>query len=181
MSDARVGGVRLFYESAGRGSRTLVLVHGSWSSHRNWHAVVPALAESFRVVAYDRRGHSLSERPSTQGSVLEDVDDLAGLIEQLDLAPAFVAGSSFGATIALRFAGARPDLVRAVIAHEPPLFPWLAIPKPPTWPKTSAAASARWSNVSRPGITPARRNSSSRRWPSGRDRGHGFPRRCGTS
>jgi pimeloyl-ACP methyl ester carboxylesterase len=126
MSDARVGGVRLYYESAGRGSRTLVLVHGSWSSHRNWHAVVPALAESFRVVAYDRRGHSLSERPSTQGSVLEDVDDLAGLIEQLDLAPAFVAGSSFGATIALRFAGARPDLVRAVIAHEPPLFPWLA-------------------------------------------------------
>ena len=33
-------------------------MHGSWGDHRNWAPVVPALAESFRVLSYDRRGHS---------------------------------------------------------------------------------------------------------------------------
>ena len=47
--------------------------------------VVPRLAESFRVITYDRRGHSQSERPSAQGSIREDVADLAALIEQLGL------------------------------------------------------------------------------------------------
>jgi len=51
---------------------------------------IAALAENFRVVAYDRRGHSASGRPTGQGSVLEDADDLAGLIDELELAPAHV-------------------------------------------------------------------------------------------
>jgi len=63
--------------------------------------VVSALAESFRVLAYDRRGRSASERPAGQGSVFEDVDDLAGLIDELGLAPAHVAGNSAGAAIVL--------------------------------------------------------------------------------
>jgi pimeloyl-ACP methyl ester carboxylesterase len=54
--------------------------------------------------------------------VREDVADLAALIEGLGLAPAWVAGSSFGASIALRLAGERSDLLRGVIAHEPPLL-----------------------------------------------------------
>jgi pimeloyl-ACP methyl ester carboxylesterase len=91
-------------------------------SHHDWDLVVPRLADSFRVLTYDRRGHSQSERPTAQGSVREDVADLAALIEHLELAPAWVAGNSFGASIALRLAGERPDLLRGLIAHEPPLF-----------------------------------------------------------
>ena len=37
---------------------TVVLVHGSWGDHHNWDAVAPMLARSFRVLTYDRRGHS---------------------------------------------------------------------------------------------------------------------------
>ena len=87
---------------------------------------MPALAESFRVLAYDRRGHSASERPAGQGSVFEDADDLAGLIEELGLAPAHVAGNSYGAITTLRAAIRRPDVFRTLIVHEPPLFPLLA-------------------------------------------------------
>jgi pimeloyl-ACP methyl ester carboxylesterase len=118
----RVNGVRLACELHGTGPVPLVLVHGSWDSRHDWDLVVPRLAESFQVLAYDRRGHSESERPTGPGSVREDVADLAALIERLDLAPAWVVGNSFGASIALRLAGERPGLFRGFIAHEPPLL-----------------------------------------------------------
>jgi pimeloyl-ACP methyl ester carboxylesterase len=117
MTTEKINGVQLHYELSGTAKVPLVLVHGSWGSHRNWDAVVPALRESFRVLTYDRRGHADSECPSGQGSVLDDVADLAALIESLDLAPAFVIGNSFGSSIALRLAGERPDLFRGLIVH----------------------------------------------------------------
>jgi len=122
MVTADANGVRLAYEIHGTAEIPLVMVHGSWLTRRNWDLVVPRLAESFRVVTYDRRGHGESERPSGQGSVREDVTDLAALIEHLGLAPAWVAGQSFGGSITLRLAGERHDLLRGIIAHEPPLF-----------------------------------------------------------
>lgn len=122
---AHINGAPLFYEITGSGDVPLVLVHGSWSSSRNWDLVVPGLARRFRLVTYDRRGHSASG-PATPDSVRDDAADLAGLVEWLGLAPAFVAGNSFGASIALRLAAERPDLLRGVIAHEPPLFRLLA-------------------------------------------------------
>lgn len=119
-------GVRLRYELTPAGEIPLVLVHGSWGSHLQWDAAAAELSKSFRVLTYDRRGHSESECPSGQGSVREDVGDLAALIESFGLAPAYVAGNSFGASISLRLAAERPDLLRGVIAHEPPLFSLLA-------------------------------------------------------
>src|SRR5512145_308075 len=105
MATANVNGVRLFFEQRGGGGDAVVLVHGSWDSHVDWDLVLPRLADSFRVVVYDRRGHSRSERSTGQGSVREDVADLAALIEHLDLAPAWVVGNSFGTSITLRLAG----------------------------------------------------------------------------
>jgi pimeloyl-ACP methyl ester carboxylesterase len=77
------------------------------------------------VLTYDRRGHSASERPGGQGCLFEDADDLAALIEELDLAPAHIAGNSFGAVVTLRAASRHPGAFRSLIAHEPPLFPLL--------------------------------------------------------
>ena len=122
MATAKVNGVRLFYELNGTGEVPLVLVHGSWDSHHDWDLVVPRLADSFRVLTYDRRGHSKSERPAGPGSVREDVADLAALIEHLELELAWVVGNSFGASITLRLAGEGPELFRGFIGHEPPLL-----------------------------------------------------------
>ncbi|MEE1783524.1 alpha/beta hydrolase [Streptomyces sp. SP17BM10] len=121
MPRARVNGVDLSYELTGDGD-PLVLVHGSWGDHFNWVPVLPALAERYRVLVYDRRGHSRSERPPGQGSRTEDEDDLAALVEGLGLAPAHVAGNFFGASTVLGLAARRPELFRSVIAHEPPLM-----------------------------------------------------------
>ena len=125
MSHETVNGVRLFYEVLGSGE-PLVLVHGSWGDHHNWDELAPLLAAEFQVVAYDRRGHSDSERPAGQGSVHEDVDDLAALIERVADGAAHVVGNSFGAAISLRLAARYPEQVRTVTAHEPPLVMLLA-------------------------------------------------------
>lgn len=125
MPIKRVNGVELFYEVTGRGG-PLVLVHPSWGDHHNWDPVVTALRESFEVVVYDRRGHSQSERPAGQGSVQEDADDLAELIEALELGPAHVVANSFGSIVALNAAIRRPEVLATVIAHEPPLLGMLS-------------------------------------------------------
>ena len=123
---ANVNDVQFFYELSGTGEIPLVLVHGSWVSHHTWDLIIPHLAQSFRVLAYDRRGHGGSERPTGQGSVREDVADLAALIEHLGLASAWIVGNSFGASITLRLAGEYPELFRGLICHEPPLFSLLS-------------------------------------------------------
>ncbi|MET9882340.1 alpha/beta hydrolase [Streptomyces sp. NPDC006430] len=139
MPRARVNGVDLFYEIRGEGA-PLVLVHGSWSDHLGWKRVLPRLARSFTVLVYDRRGHSLSERPPGQGSRMQDEDDLAAFIEMLG-APAHVAGNSFGASVALGLAARRPELLRSLTAHEPPLLDIVA-DDPELRPLMSATAVA---------------------------------------
>jgi pimeloyl-ACP methyl ester carboxylesterase len=118
--------VNLYYEMAGESGDPIVLVHGSWGDHSNWRPVVPGLAENFRVLTYDRRGHSKSEKTETQGSADEDAIDLAALLSRLDLAPAHVVGNSFGSTIALKLAVRQPSIFRSLTVHEPALFGVLA-------------------------------------------------------
>ena len=119
---ARINGVELYFETHGEKGAPVILVHGSWGDHHNWDSAVPLLARSCRVTTYDRRGHSESERPSGQGSVHDDVRDLAALIEHLRMAPAHIVGNSFGAIIVLNLILQRPDLFASAAIHEPPLL-----------------------------------------------------------
>jgi pimeloyl-ACP methyl ester carboxylesterase len=126
MATIRVNGTQLYYEIEGTSDMPVVLVHGSWGSHHNWDAVAPTLSRSFRLLTYDRRGHSQSARPTSQGSLLEDAMDLAALLEALEMVPAHIVGNSGGAAVTLRLATERPELFRSLTAHEPPLFGLLA-------------------------------------------------------
>jgi pimeloyl-ACP methyl ester carboxylesterase len=121
MPHLSIDAVDLYYELHGGGD-PLVLVHGSWTDHTSWNAVVAGFAESHTVLTYDRRGHSRSTRLDAQGSRRRDEDDLAALIEQVALAPAHVVGTSYGGSIALGLSARLPELVRTVVAHEPPLL-----------------------------------------------------------
>lgn len=109
----------LYYDIEGDGA-PLVLVHGSWGETGVWDLVVPGLARYFKVVTYDRRGHGRSTADPVQGTIHDDVEDLAALIRELDLAPVNLVGNSGGACISLRFAAKHPDLVSKVSVHEPP-------------------------------------------------------------
>jgi pimeloyl-ACP methyl ester carboxylesterase len=124
MSTITVNGLALQIESSGRGE-PVVLVHGSWSDLHSWDALV--LPDTLRVIRYSRRGHSGSECPPGQGTIADDVDDLAALVEIAG--PAHVVGNSLGAEIALRLAVDRPELVRSLALHEPGF--WTIAPDDP--------------------------------------------------
>jgi len=117
----RIGGIGLHVEAPLGEGEPLVIVHGGWTDHTAFDAIVGPLARSFTVIRYDRRGHSRSEYdgPSPRR---RDEDDLAELIEILGLGAVHLLGTSYGACIALGLAVRRPDLVRTVLAHEPPVL-----------------------------------------------------------
>jgi pimeloyl-ACP methyl ester carboxylesterase len=110
----------LYLDAPAGAGDPLVLVHGGWTDHTTWNLIAGPLAERFRVIRYDRRGHSRSARGAAAPVRRRHEDDLAALIELLGCAPATLVGSSYGAIVALALAGRRPDLVAGVVAHEPP-------------------------------------------------------------
>jgi len=118
----KINNVNIFWELNGNNGDPLILVHGSWGDHQAWDLVTGELSKTFRVITYDRRGHSKSERLQSQGYVDEDIEDLVGLTEHLDLGPAHIAGNSFGASIVLKTAAKHPGIFKSMIAHEAPLI-----------------------------------------------------------
>jgi pimeloyl-ACP methyl ester carboxylesterase len=121
MTTTTVNGVELYYETTGTGD-CLVLTHGSWTDGTGWGPAVAGLAERYRVVVWDRRGHSRSQAGDGPGSRAEDAADLAGLIERVSDEPVHVAGNSHGAIVTLTLLTERPDLVVTAAVHEPPLW-----------------------------------------------------------
>jgi len=100
----------------------VVFVHGSWSDRHAWDLTAPALTDQFRVITYDRRGHSQSERPPGTPGLAAHAADLAALIDHLEAGPAHIVTSSFGGVVALEVAVSHPDRVASLCLHEPPAF-----------------------------------------------------------
>jgi 3-oxoadipate enol-lactonase len=76
-----------------------------------WDAQVPALAELFRVVRYDTRGHGRSPAPEGESTIDDLADDVVALLDRLDVAQAHVAGLSIGGMTGLRLAAREPQRV----------------------------------------------------------------------
>ncbi len=119
MPLAEVNGVRLYYEVTGKG-RPVVFVHGFGCGIRSWDPQVSALARTSRVIAYDVRGHGLSDAPSEAAAYSQatSVEDLRQLLEILRIRRTAVVGLSMGGNIALNFALAHPTLVSALIVAD---------------------------------------------------------------
>ncbi len=120
MPSIHANGVELHYLAQGREGDPVALVHGSWVDLRSWRAVLPGLAGSMQVIAYDRRGHGQSTFAPRAHALESDATDLGTLLEATDHYPAHLVGHSYGAMVALRLAVDRPELVRSLSLHEPP-------------------------------------------------------------
>lgn len=111
-----VPGVRIAYRDTGPhpgGLPPLVLLHGGALDGRMWARQVAALSDRHRVVVPDARGHGASSDPGPEG--YRPHDDVAALLEHLDLGPAVLVGLSMGARTAFDTALERPDLVDRVV------------------------------------------------------------------
>ena len=119
MPEARVNGIRLYYEEHGEGA-PIVCIHGAGSTALMWADAVEELARLGRVIAYDRRGCTRSERPEPyeRTSVAEQADDAAALLDALAATPAVVIGRSYGGAVAIDLALRYPDQVRALVLLE---------------------------------------------------------------
>jgi pimeloyl-ACP methyl ester carboxylesterase len=117
---AAVNGLKVYYEvhSAARTTQTpLVLLHGGGSSiDTTFGKVLPILAKTRQVIAFDQQGHGrtadIPERPFT---FEQSADDAAALLDHLKVERADFFGFSNGGNIALQLAIRHPARVRKLI------------------------------------------------------------------
>jgi pimeloyl-ACP methyl ester carboxylesterase len=119
MPQIQLPAIRLYYEEHGAGD-PILCIHGTSSSAMVWGAAVEALARLGRVIVYDRRGCSRSQRPRPYltTTVSEHADDAAALLEALAAIPATVVGRSYGGEVAIDLALRYPGRVRALVLLE---------------------------------------------------------------
>lgn len=113
---AEVNGVNLWYRITGDGE-PVVQIHGAGFGHFNFDPATPVLAEHFKVVDYDMRGYGQSDRPVQHYDMEVWADDLAGLMDALEIDAAHVHGTSMGGMIAIVFAGKYPERTISVVVN----------------------------------------------------------------
>jgi pimeloyl-ACP methyl ester carboxylesterase len=95
-------GVKLFWRSWGKG-RPVVFLHG-WAVNCDvWQYQMVPLSERARCIAYDKRGHGRSSDPGRGYDYDSLADDLASLIEKLDLHDVVLVGHSMGSAEIVRY------------------------------------------------------------------------------
>ena len=111
-------GATIAYDDQGAG-RPLVLVHGITESRRAWDPVVPYLADTWRVISIDMRGHGESSRQEPYDP-LRLAADVAGVVEALALEEPLLVGHSMGAVVVTAYAAAGHP-TRGVVNVDQPL------------------------------------------------------------
>lgn len=111
-----VNGVNLWYRITGEGE-PVMQIHGAGFGHLNLDPATPEISKHFKVVDYDQRGYGNSDRPVQDYDMEVWADDLAGLMEALDIEQAHVHGTSMGGMVAVVFAGKYPEKTTSVVIN----------------------------------------------------------------
>ena len=118
-------GTQIYYKDWGTG-QPVVFSHGWPLSADSWEAQMVFLASNgYRCIAHDRRGHGRSSQPWTGNEMDTFADDLAELIETLDLKRAVLIGFSMGGGEVARYIGrhgTKRVAKAALISAVPPLM-----------------------------------------------------------
>jgi len=121
MQHAEVNGTRLAYAVSGKGA-PVVLIHGFSLDMRMWDPQIPTLEDRYRVVRYDLRGFGRSALPDSSPYVASE--DLAALLDFLQIERAALAGLSLGGTVAIHFALDFPNRVSSLILIDAVVSGW---------------------------------------------------------
>lgn len=134
--------VNVHVEDSGGAGRPVVVIHGWPLSGKSWKAQIPAFrAAGYRVIAYDRRGFGQSDKPASGYGYDTLADDLAGLLEALDLRDVTLVGFSMGGGEVARYiANHGEERLRSVVfaAAIPPMM--MKTPNNPDGPLEASEA-----------------------------------------
>jgi pimeloyl-ACP methyl ester carboxylesterase len=98
------GGVKIYYEERGAGPAVL-LSHGFSASARMWQGQLDALSDSYRLIAWDMRGHDRSDSPENPALYSHEVTvaDMAAVLDACGVQRAVIGGLSLGGFMSLAF------------------------------------------------------------------------------
>jgi len=114
MPTVKVNDINMYYESHGEGE-PLVLLMGLAGGSSLWERQMEFFSSEYQVITFDYRGVGQSDKPDIPYSAAMLVDDVAGLMQSLGIAPAHVYGLSMGGMIAQELALEYPHVVRTLI------------------------------------------------------------------
>ena len=117
MQFADNSGVCLHYQvlSASADKPTIIFINSLGTDFRIWRDVIIRLAGDFSILAYDKRGHGLSDLGDPPYTIDDHVDDLEFLIERLGIEKPVLCGLSVGGLIVQGLCERRPELAAAII------------------------------------------------------------------
>ena len=110
---------RLFTRVTGEGTAVL-LIHGVMVDSDFYQDAAAYLSRYYKVITYDRRGYSRSEKEDSY-SLRAQAEDAKDILDFLGIAKAVVIGASAGGMIAMKLADLYPEMVMKCIVHEPPV------------------------------------------------------------
>ena len=118
----RNGSIELQVSEDGAASAPpILLLHGITSFGGTWEWVVPTLAERFRVLRLDFRGHGASDRAPGEYSPADYLNDAVAAIDQAAGQRCIVMGHSLGGATAAALVQRHPELVVGAVMEDPPL------------------------------------------------------------
>jgi pimeloyl-ACP methyl ester carboxylesterase len=121
---ARVRGVQLHYAEAGSPSAPPVVLQHGWPQHWwMWRDLIPPLAERYRVIVPDLRGHGWSEKPAGDYRKDELMRDMLALLDELGIERVRYAGHDWGAYVGLLASLRHPERIEQFVCLSFP-HPW---------------------------------------------------------
>jgi 3-oxoadipate enol-lactonase len=116
MRFVQANGLVIHYLDQGRrDGPPLVFINSLGCDLRIWTAVAEILAPDFRIVAYDKRGHGLSESGPDKNDMADYARDLAALLDRVGVGRVTIVGLSIGGLIAQELYRQRPERVAALV------------------------------------------------------------------
>jgi len=112
---APVNGIHIWYAEFGRGE-PVILLHGGLANANYWGNQVPVLADRYRVIVMDSRGHGRSSRDGAPFGYDLMASDVLGLMDFLKIPKAAIVGWSDGAILGLDIAIHHPDRLTKLFA-----------------------------------------------------------------
>jgi len=110
----RVNGIDLHYVDRGKGE-PLLLVHGIGGCGGQMGAIADALAQNYRLIIPDLRGHGWSTGAASSFTTLNASEDIAALLNSLGLRRVRAIGVSAGGMVLLHLATREPDRISSMV------------------------------------------------------------------